>query len=97
MQKSSNKQKSFTDTQKDLHEGLIEHALTYLNDLKASKLRSILKEYIKRRRTAEEYKNDTKRVIKFVDHASSNSPYTNIKAVVQNIIDDDSDAEIYLS
>lgn len=97
MQKSSNKQKKFTDSQKELHENLIEHSLTYLDGIKPRKLRDILKTYIKRRKTAEQYKNDTKRVIKFVDHASSNSPYTNIKATVQSLIEDDSNAELYLS
>lgn len=97
MQKSSNKQKNFTDTQKELHENLIEHTLVYLDGIKPRKLRDILKTYIKRRKTAEQYKNDTKRVIKFVDHASSNSPYTNIKATVQALIEDDSNAELYLS
>lgn len=97
MQKSSNKQKNFTDTQKDLHEGLVERTLTYLDNLKPRKTRDIIKTYIKRRKTAEQYKNDTKRVIKFIDHASSNSPYTNIKSVIQGIIDEDSTAELYLS
>ena len=97
LQKNSNKNAKFTDTQKELHEGLIERTLVYLDNLKKSKLREILKQYIKRRKTAESYKNDTKRVIKFVDHANSNSPYTNIKAVVQELIEDNSTNELYLS
>lgn len=97
LQRSTNKNHSFTDTQKDLHEGLIERALVYLDGLKSRKLKDILKQYIKRRKTAEEYKNDTKRVIKFIDHANSNSAYTNIKAVVQELVADNSSNELYLS
>lgn len=97
LQKNSNKNAKFTDTQKELHEGLIERTLFYLDNLKKSKLKEILKQYIKRRKTAESYKNDTKRVIKFIDHANSNSPYTNIKAVVQELIEDNSANELYLS
>lgn len=97
LQKNSNKNAKFTDTQKELHEGLIERTLVYLDNLKKSKLKEILKQYIKRRKTAESYKNDTKRVIKFIDHANSNSPYTNIKEVVQELIEDNSQNELYLS
>lgn len=97
LQRSTNKTKSYTETQKELHEGLIERSLVYLNDLKSHKLKDILKQYIKRRKTAEEYKNDTKRVIKFVDYANSNSPYTNIKSIVQELIADNSANELYLS
>ena len=97
LQKSTNKAAKFTDTQKELHEGLIERSLVYLDNRKPSKLRDILKTYIKRRKTAEEYKNDTKRVIKFTEHANSNSPYTNIKQVVQSLIEDNSANELYLS
>ena len=97
MQRSSNKNAKFTDTQKELHEGLIERCLVYLDNIKTRKLREILKQYIKRRKTAESYKNDGKRVIKFIDHANSNSPYTNIKSVVQDLINDNSSNELYLS
>lgn len=97
LQKSSNKNHSFNDTQKDLHETLIAQSLEYLNNMKPRKLREILKTYIKRRKTAESYKNDGKRVIKFTDHATSNSPYTTIKAVVQDLISDNSNNELYLS
>lgn len=97
LQKSSNKNHSFTDSQKELHEALIERALIYLDGLKPRKLREILKQYIKRRKTAESYKNDTKRVIKFIDHAHSNSSYTNIKSVVQDLVSDNSSNELYLS
>lgn len=97
LQKNTNKNAKFTETQKELHEGLIERALVYMNDLKKSKLREMLRKYIKRRKTAESYKNDGKRVIKFVDHANSNSPYTTIKAVVQDLISDNSSNELYLS
>lgn len=97
MQKSSNKNHTFTDTQKELHEGLIERSLTYLNGIKPRRLREILRRYIKRRKTAESYKNDSKRVIKFTDHANSNSPYENIKNVVQDLIEDNSSNELYLS
>ena len=96
LQRTSNKQTKFTDTQKDLHEGLIERALTYMNDLKSRKLREMLKEYIKRRKHAESYKTDGKRVIKFIDHANSNSPYTNIKDCVTSLISDNANNEIYL-
>ena len=97
LQKSSNKNLKMTDTQKQLHEDLIERTLVYLDNLKGRKLREILKQYIKRRKTAESYKNDTKRVIKFTDHANSNSPYVNIKKVVQDLIADNSSNELYLS
>lgn len=97
LQKSSNKSAKFTDTQKELHEGLIERALVYFDGLKGRELKAILKQYIKRRKTAESYKNDTKRVIKFTDHANSNSPYSTIKKVVQELIDDNSNNELYLS
>lgn len=97
LQRSTNKTHSYTDNQKDLHEGLIERALIYLDSMKSRRLKDTLKQYIKRRKTAEEYKNDTKRVIKFIDHANSNSSYTNIKAVVQELIADNSSNELYLS
>lgn len=96
-QKSSNKNHSFNDSQKELHDGLIERTLVYLDGLKPRKLREILKQYIKRRKTAESYKNDTKRVIKFIDHAHSNSSYGNIKTVVQDLVSDNSANELYLS
>lgn len=95
--KSSNKSHSYNDSQKELHERLIEKTLDYLDGLKGRKLREILKTYIKRRKTAESYKNDTKRVIKFIDHAHSNSSFTNIKAVVQDLVADNSANELYLS
>lgn len=97
LQKASNKNLNFTATQKELHEGLIDRALLYLDSLKSRKLREILKQYIKRRKNAESYKNDGKRVIKFVDHANSNSPYATIKSVVQDLIADNSSNELYLS
>jgi len=97
LQKSSNKSAKFTDNQKELHEGLIERTLIYFDGLKKRQLKDILKQYIKRRKTAESYKNDTKRVIKFTDHANSNSPYSTIKEVVQELIDDNSANELYLS
>lgn len=95
--KSSNKDKKFTDTQKNLHEDLIEKSLIYLNAIKTRKSKEILKKYIKRRKTAESYKNDTKRVIKFIDHANSNSPYDKLKSVIQELISDNSTNELYLS
>ena len=97
LQRSTNKTHTFTENQKDLHEALIERTLVYLDNLKGRKLKDILKQYIKRRKTAEEYKNDTKRVIKFIDHANSNSAYSNIKTIVQELIDDNSSNELYLS
>lgn len=97
LQRSTNKTHSFTDNQKDLHESLIERTLIYLDNMKSRRLKDILKQYIKRRKTAEEYKNDTKRIIKFIDHANSNSSYTNIKSVVQELIADNSSNELYLS
>lgn len=95
--KSSNKNHSFNDSQKSLHETLIETALEYLDNSKSRKCKELLKTYIKRRKTAESYKNDTKRVIKFIDHANSNSSYTNLKSVVQELIADNSSNELYLS
>lgn len=97
LQKNTNKTAKLNDTQKELHDGLIERTLVYLDSQKPRKTREILKQYIKRRKTAEEYKNDTKRVIKFVDHANSNSPYENIKKVVQGLIADNGSNELYLS
>lgn len=97
LQKSSNKNSMFNDSQKELHEDLIERTLVYLDNLKSRKLKEVLKQYIRRRKKAEEYKNDGKRVIKFVDHANSNSSYTKIKTVVQDLIADNSSNELYLS
>lgn len=97
LQKNTNKTAKYNDTQKELHETLIDRTLVYLDAQKPRKLKEILKQYIKRRKTAEEYKNDTKRVIKFTDHANSNSPYETIKKVVQELIEDNSSNELYLS
>jgi len=97
LQKCTNKQAKFNQHQKELHEGLIENCLKYLDDLKLGKLRDILRNYIKVRRKAEEFKNDSKRIIKFVDHANSNSPYLNIKKVVQDLIVENPTNEVYLS
>lgn len=97
LQKYTNKQAKFTDSQKDFHNALIEEALTYLDTIKKSETKDILKNYIKRRKKAEENKNDSKRIIKFIDHANSNSPYTRIKEVVQDLIEADKNNEIYLS
>lgn len=94
--KNTNKTHSYNETQKELNETLIEMALTYMDGLKARKLHDMLKQYIKRRKTAESFKNDTKRVIKFVDHAHSNTSYTNIKSVVQELIADNAQNELYL-
>ncbi len=97
MTRTSNKQsKNFSDTQKDLRDGLIERTLVYMDGLKQRKLREMLKTYIKRRKKAESYKNDGNRVIKFIDHANSNSPYANIKDCVQQLIADNSENELYL-
>lgn len=97
LQKNTNKTAKYNDTQKELHETLIDRTLVYLDGQKPRKLREILKQYIKRRKTAEEFKNDTKRIIKFTDHANSNSPYETIKKVVQELISDNSSNELYLS
>jgi len=97
LQKNTNRIAKFNDSQKQLHEDLIERSLVYLDNLKKSKLRDVLKQYIKRRKNAEEYKNDSKRVIKFTEHANSNSPYANIKTVVQDLIADNASNELYLS
>lgn len=97
MKRSSNKNKNFTDAQKDLHENLIERTLNYLEGLKSKKLRSMLREYIKARKFAEQMKSDSKRVINFNDHANSNSAYQNIKSVVKELIADNANNELYLS
>ena len=94
--KSTNAATKVTDTQRELHETLVNRTLVFLNSLKPGRLKNVLKQYIKHRKTAEEYKNDTKRVIKFTDHAHSNSPYTNIKTVVSELIEDNSANELYL-
>ena len=96
-QKSSNKSAKFNDTQKELHEDLMERALVYFDSLKSSKLKDILKDYIKRRKKAENFKADGKRLIKWTEHATSNSPYLNIKKVVQDLIKDDPSYELYLN
>jgi len=95
--KSSNKNHSFSDNQKELHETLIEKTLEYFDGIKKSRCKDLLKAYIRNRKKAESYKNDTKRVIKFIDHANSNSSYTNLKAVVQELISDNSSNELYLT
>jgi hypothetical protein len=97
LSKSSNKNHGFNDTQKELRETLIERCLEYLNNIKGRQCRDILRTYIKRRKTAESYKNDTRRIIKFIDHANSNSPYINLKAVIQDLVSDNSSNELYLS
>lgn len=97
LQKSSNKTAKFNDSQKELHDNLIDRTLVYLDAQKKSNLRDILKRYIKQRKVAESYNTDTKRVIKFTDHANSNSPYTNIKDVVTELISDNASNELYLS
>lgn len=97
LQKSTNKNAKFNDRQKELHEGLIERTLVYLDNQKTKNTRAILKEYIRRRKVAEGYKTDTKRVIKFTDHANSNSPYETIKKAVQDLIDANPTNELYLS
>lgn len=97
LRRNSNKNKNFTDSQKDLHEGLIERALNYLDGLKPKKLRSVLRDYIKARKFAEQMKSDSKRVINFAEHANSNSSYLNIKATVKELIEDNANNELYLS
>ena len=96
LQKSSNKTAKYNDTQKELHDALIERTLVYLDAQKVRKIEDILKTYIKRRKTAESYKTDGKRVINFTDHANSNSPYLNIKQAVTEMIEDDPSNELYL-
>jgi len=96
-QKSSNKALSYNDTQKELHDNLIVDSLVYLDGLKEKKLRDVLKTYIKRRKSAESYKNDSRRVIRFIDHANANSSYTKLKTVIQDLIADNSSNELYLS
>lgn len=97
LRRNSNKNKNFTDSQKDLHEGLIERCLNYLDGLKSKKLRSILRDYIKARKFAESMKSDSKRVINFADHANSNSSFINIKNTVKELIEDNANNELYLS
>lgn len=94
--KASNKVHNYNDKQKELHETLIEMTTEYLNGKKFKELKEILKRYIKRRKTAESYKNDNKRIIKFIDFANSNSEYTNLKSVIQELIEDNSTNELYL-
>ena len=96
MQKNTNRSAKLTDHQKELQETLINQSLAYLDSNKPKRTKAILKEYIRRRKRAEEFKTDSKRVIKFVDHANSNSPYSTIKTVVQELIADNSSNELYL-
>ena len=97
LKRLSNKKYSATDSQKEFYDNFVDMTLEYLNELKVGKIKGILKQYIKARKKAEEFKSDGKRIIKFVDHANSNSPYQNIKAAVQELINDDKNNEIYLS
>lgn len=97
MTRATNKTAKYNDSQKDLHDTLIERTLMYLDNMKSRKLKEVLKQYIKRRKTAESYKNDSKRVIKFIDYAHSNSSYTTIKKVVEELVADNSSNELYLS
>jgi hypothetical protein len=97
LKRLSNKKYSATDSQKEFYDNFVDMTLEYLNELKVGKVKNILKQYIKARKKAEEFKSDGKRIIKFVDHANSNSPYQNIKAAVQELINDDKNNEIYLS
>lgn len=97
LNKSSNKSHTYNDTQKELHENLVSACLEYMESLKEKKLREMLKTYIRRRKTAEQYKNDSKRMIRFIDHANSNSPYNKLKTVIQDLISDNSNNELYLS
>ena len=94
--KATNKTHTYTDTQKDLHESIMEDTLNYMEAMKGSKLRRMLKEYIRRRKTAEEYKNDSKRVFKFTDYATNNSAFVRIKEAVLELIADNSTNELYL-
>ena len=93
----SNKNNLFNESQKEFHSNLIEKSLEYLNGLKKNKCRDILRNYIKKRKTAEENKNDSKRIIKFIDQANSNSSYENLKNVITELIADNANNEIYLS
>ena len=95
--RNSNKNLSFTDHQKDLYEAMNDLALTYLDDLKKRDCKSLLKEYIKRRKFAESHNRDGKRMIKFVNYGNSNSSYSNLKTVVSELIEDNSSNELYLS
>lgn len=97
MTRSSNKAAKYNDSQKDLHDALVERTLMYLDNMKSSKLKEVLKRYIKRRKVAESYKNDSKRVIKFIDYAHSNSSYSTLKKVIEELISDNSSNELYLS
>ena len=97
LKRLTNKKYSSTETQKEFYEKMVDMTLEYLNGLKVGKIKNILKHYIKSRKKSEEFKADSKRIIKFVDHANSNSPYQNIKAAVQELINDDKDNEQYLS
>lgn len=97
MTRSSNKAAKYNDSQKDLHDALVERTLMYLDNMKSRKLKEVLKQYIKRRKVAESYKNDSKRVIKFIDYAHSNSSYSTLKKVIEELISDNSSNELYLS
>lgn len=94
--RNSNRLKQLNDTQRELHEELQQLCLKYLD--KDPKLcKEILKRYVERRRKAEKNGNDGRRIFKFTDHANSNSPYRNIKEVVEKMIKKDEDVESLLS
>lgn len=96
LRRMSNKNYSLTDTQKEMHEKLIDKCLEFINSLKVGAIKCMLKAYIKSRKRAEKFKTDGKRVIKFTDQVNSNSPYVNIKAAVQELISDNEGNELYL-
>lgn len=94
--KDSNKKHAMSDKEKEFHEDLIEKTIEYLDSISKAKSRDIIKEYIHRRKIAESYKTDCRRVIKFVDFANSNSTHTKLKSVIVDLIAAKSDNEIYL-
>ena len=97
LQRSSNRTKKFNSNQKELQENLIDFALHYMDSLKPHKLRTMLRSYIKKRKHDEENKIDSKRMINFLDHSLSNSPYLNIKQVVEELIKENASNQTYLS
>lgn len=96
LQRDSNRFKKFTSNQKELKDSLIDYALHYMDGLKPHKLRTMIRSYIKKRKHDEKLKNDSKRMINFLDHSLSNSPYLNIKKVVEDLVKENKSVETYL-
>ena len=96
LRKQTNKSAKFTDNQKELQENLNTWALNHLNLIAKERSRSIIKNYIKARKRAEENKIDGTRVISLINHSNANSEYTRLRDVLLDLIKSNSQNELYL-